>query len=385
MRRVAWGLVALAIALLLGQTIVVWAAGGTTEEALRQLGGVGLVFSVCFPILGALVIGRSGNHAVGWLMSFIGVTIAIHSLAAAWSEVAFITVPGSLPAGDFASWVTVWLWIPGWFFATTLLPVLFPDGRLTRRRRLLARIDVAAIIVLVVVSAVVAWPLRGYSVTADVDQLDAAIAEKVDVLTGVYLVGVVVAAVLTILSFGSLVARFRRSGPLVRRQIAWVVYGASIAAALSIIGAFFDLGGAVQVLEALSLVGGIAIAMFRYDLYDIGVVVNRTLVYGGLTALLAGAYLLGVLALQWLLSPTSDLAIAGSTLAVAALFRPLRGRLQAFVDRRFYRRRYDAQRTLDAFSARLRNEVALEAMEAELRAVVVETVQPKSVFLWVRP
>jgi phage tail protein X len=379
MTRLAWGLAALAIAAVVAGPVVAIAAGVPAGTALDYGAGIGLVFSICFPAMGALIVRRRGSHAVGWLLSFIGVTIALHTFVDIWSRTALIWEPGSLPGGVLASWITIWLWMPGWFAVTTLLPAMFPDGG----RRRLAALDAAAIAAMTLATAVLAWPLRGH-IDEPVNPTPE-LAAHYDRLNSVFLPEVAIVAALTVASFGSLLVRYRRSSADVRRQIAWVIYGLAVAVVLSVIGANESVGNWVQFFEALAIVGGLAIAMFRHHLYDIGVVVNRTLVYSAVTALLAGAYLGCVLLLQLILSPSSDLAIAASTLAVAALFRPARNRVQAFVDRRFYRRRYDAQRTLDAFAARLRNDVTLEALDAELRTVVRETVQPAHVSLWVRP
>jgi hypothetical protein len=238
------------------------------------------------------------------------------------------------------------------------------------------RLAVAAVVVAV---AAASWHLRGAALISEAHN-----DPRVSTLNRVSGVGFVVVGLLTLVSMASLVIRYRGATPGVRRQIAWVVYGAAVAVVAGVIGVFADLGGLVQTLEACAVVGGLAVAMFRYRLYEIDAVVNRTLVYGGLTAILAGTYLGSVLVLQLALSPSSDLAIAVSTLAVAALFRPARTRVQVAVDRRFYRRKYDAQRTLEGFGARLRDEVELESVSVELLTVVADTMQPTQVSLWVR-
>ena len=234
----------------------------------------------------------------------------------------------------------------------------------------------------VMINAVLAWPLRGIIDRPEIPDPD--LESRFYLLRAVFIPEAAMLAVLTIFAFGALVQRYRRSSVDIRRQIAWVIYGLGVAVVVSVIGINQNIGSWVQVLQAVAVVGGLTIAMFRHNLYDIGLVVNRTLVYGALTATLGASYLASVLVLQFVFSPSSDLAIAASTLAVAALFRPARNRIQAFVDRRFYRRRYDAQRTLELFAARLRNEVALDALDAELRSVVSETVQPAHVSVWLR-
>jgi hypothetical protein len=374
--------VGLAFALLLATAAIGASGGGSPGKFVSDVTGVGVVFSICFPVLGALVIRRRGGHLIGWLMLGMGISLAFHGLASRWAQTALVDDPGSLPLGDLASWFQAWAWMPGWLLATTLLPVVFPDGRPVGRHRVLAWVDGVAVAGVGIAVAAASWHLRGALLITE-DGGD----PRLSTLNQVAAVGFVLVGILTFVSMGSLLVRYRRAARDLRRQIAWVVYGALIAALMSLIGAFLDVGGLFQTLEASALVGGLAVAMLRYRLYDIEVVVNRTLVYGALTATLAAIYLGSVLLLQLALSGlTSDsgLAVAASTLGVAALFRPARARFQASVDRRFYRRKYDAQRTLEGFSARVRDEVDLGALNAELSAVIRETLQPAHVSLWLR-
>jgi len=239
----------------------------------------------------------------------------------------------------------------------------------------------------VVTIAAVSWHLRGTLLLIEDRDLTAQQKAAESTLVHVSAVTFVAIGILTVASMASLLIRFRRASGTTRRQIAWVVYGAAVAVVMAVIGVFFDVGGLFTTLEATALVAGLAVAMFRYRLYDIDVVINRTLVYGALTAMLGAIYLGSILLLQVLLNGItgdSGLAVAMSTLGVAALVRPARSRIQAAVDRRFYRRKYDAARTVENFGARLRDEVALDSLSSELRRVVLETVQPASISLWLR-
>ena len=182
------------------------------------------------------------------------------------------------------------------------------------------------------------------------------------------------------------IARYRRSRGEERQQLKWFVFAAAIVAVTFIPSAFwtpawFD----PFTIALLGLWAAIAIAVLKYRLYDIDRVINRALVYGVLTAVLAGLYVGLAVGLGSLVGKNNSLVIAGSTLVVAALFRPVRRRVQGFIDRRFYRRKYDAVRTLEAFTARLRDEVDLDELRVQVEAVVRETMQPAQASLWLRP
>lgn len=342
---------------------------------------------------GALIALRHPRNPIGWLLLAIALGEIASKASYEYAARALVTEPGSLPAGDLAAWLSAWVWAPSLILFPLVL-ILFPTGRtMSPRWRLVAWPPVVWMAVFFAF-AVALFPHRSADLLADTGSFNVpSLAAIEGIVMGWFPI------VLLSLAAGliSVVVRFRRSSGVERQQLKWIALGATVAVGLTVVfdlildplGVHTDLG-----LLLRETVGGpavfavtAAIAMLRHRLFDIDVVINRTLVYAALTALLAGAYLGSVVLLQRILAPVtadSDIAVAGSTLAVAGLFRPLRARVQAFIDRRFYRRKYDAAETLGRFSNRLRHEVELQAVSGDLIAVVGETVQPTHVSLWLR-
>jgi hypothetical protein len=386
--RLAWLMYALAVSLI-ASTVFMWAAG---HEPVRTLADNSYFESVLivltFGAAGALIVAKQPRHPVGWLFCASGLGTAIGSAFSAWSTYAIRTHPG-LPAGNFAAWVQSMTFVPSLSIIIFLL-LLFPDGHLPAPRwRWVARVALIGVGLLELF-----FTLQPHSIDSapGVHTHNPFGVEFLNVpLIVAAAIGIVLLLVALCASLVALVSRFSRSAGRERLQLKWFTYAAVLVTAYAIAGSFLPGGVLLGVLNGV-IVGpllalAVGVAMLRHQLYDIDVVINRTLVYGSLTAVLALAYLGSVLLLQLALGPVtsgSSLAVAVSTLGVAALFRPVRARIQGVVDRRFYRRRYDAARTLEQFSARLREQVDLDSLAGELRTVVAETMQPAHVSLWLR-
>jgi hypothetical protein len=383
--RLAWALWTLVFAV---QTafVVMYAMAGTTEDASSVASGVVafLVFQL-FATVGAVVASRRPGNPIGWLFCLAPLLTAMANASGGYIDLALERGLGGAVAVSVAFG---WTWLAA-LGVMVVIALLFPDGRLPSPRW--RPLGLLAVVWLPAVALTFAFkagplesPLEGIDNPVGVPGLGAAF----DVLstTG--------GAVLLIAALVSLVLRFHRN-PEQRQQIKWFL--ASVGFALTVIVAFSiadalstSFNGppdSVFLLALGTIPVATGVAILKYRLYEIDRIVNRTVVYGAVSALLAALYFGLVVVLQQVFSGFaggSDLAIAGSTLAVAALFRPARRRIQELVDRRFYRRRYDTHQTLEAFSAHLRDEVALDALSAELRSVVQRTMQPAHVSLWLR-
>jgi len=345
------------------------------------------VFVLAFAGVGALVASRQPENPVGWLMCASGLAYALVGLTDAYASGLRDHPPDPLPGSTAAAWMSNWGWAVGVGLAATFLLLLFPNGRLPSPRwRPVARLAGCALGLGIPALALAPGRLDDFPIDNPLGLPGA------DWLVGIAGLALIASAGASI---ASVFVRYRRSTRTERQQIKWLMFAAGlVGAAIAGLVLLAALGQGNDELTNATVTASIAaiplamgIAILRHGLFDIDVVINRTLVYGALTAALVGAYAVIVLLLQLALSPLteeSDLAIAGSTLAVAALVRPLRGRIQSAVDRRFYRSRYDAARTLEGFGARLRNEVDLDALGVELRGVVAETMQPAHVSLWLR-
>ena len=377
---------------LLGATLVMGFLRGDEGRDLIPLHRdlVWLLSLALFVPLGALVGWKHPRNPVGWLILASGLAEVISKFTYEYAARALVIDPGSLPGGGVASVISVTVWI----LEITLLPLmllLFPTGRMLSKRWAVVGYLPLLWIAFMGALAVGLWPLRGARLLTDSDNF-----EGVEALATVVFGGYPVVMLCLIAALVSLVFRFRRATGDERQQLKWVALIAGIAGTLIVVNdlALPALGVENAVTGALSeTVGGpgafavvATVAIMKYRLYDIDLIINRTLVYGALTALLAAAYLGIVVTLQSIIpgAGDSDLTIVASTLAVAALFRPLRSRVQGFIDRRFYRRKFDAQRTLESFSSRLREDVDLDHLSADLVSVVTETMQPVHASLWLR-
>jgi hypothetical protein len=347
-----------------------------------------------YPTVGAVIVARRSGNRIGWLCCAVGLLLGPAFFAQDYAWYALVHEQGTVPGGLAMAWVGLWPWYVVLGLLSFVL-LLFPSGRLPSNRwRPVAWVGAAGTACLGLSAAFKPRPLEGLGLGDLTNPLGIHGAEAIfNVLeTAVLAIGLV-----AVLAVASMIGRFRRAHGDERQQLKWF----AAAAALSVLvwAAFVATGVADRAPTAVQtvLVGtwlwavpvAIGVAVLRYRLYDIDRIINRTVVYGLLTALLGIVYAGAVLVSGQLFGGAAgnppSLAVAGATLAVAALFQPARRRIQRVVDRRFNRRRYDLAKTIQAFSTRLRDEVDLDTLSAELVAVADQTMEPTMISLWLRP
>jgi hypothetical protein len=375
--RLAWSLAGACVALVLSSLALLLAVShaGDVSQYYYEDAAV----AVAFALLGAVVANHRPANPIGWLFLAIGLSGAVGVVSNEYVHYTLATAPGALPGGPVVAWLSLWIWWPAYGLVPLVL-LVFPDGRLLSPRWRWA---------VWLAGAGVALLTLGIAATTLGDPVRFALSEEEPGgLAGLVLaVSVGAAAVSFLAGLASLALRWRRAWGNEREQLKWVAFAAGLALVANIVLQILQLPGLGLAGVVLVPVGA-AVAILRYRLYDIDRLISRTVAYGLLTALLGLVYVAGVFVFGRLLNPggeDSTLAVAASTLAVAALFQPARRRIQELVDRRFNRRKYDAAKTVEDFSARLRNEIDLDTLSAELLAVVNQTMQPSGVSLWLRP
>ena len=350
---------------------------------------------LAFSTVGALVAYSRPGNPIGWLLCAAGLLQAITAAGGEYGTYALSAgpLPGRVPALWFSSWT--WLAVGSVLLFAFLL---FPDGRLPSPRwRAAAWIYVLVSLWGVAPLALAPGPIVGTGIRGLPPVANPFGVEALDGMGGTAVGLSFPLAVFTgLMPFVALYIRYRRAeGEEGRQQIKWVAYAVAVfTGSIVTVSIWPPLDGSLPGLLVfmagfLSIPSAIGIAILRYRLFDIDLLINRTLVYATLTAALAVVYLIGVVFLQYvfrgLTGGESQLAVVASTLTIAALFSPLRRGIQGFIDRRFYRKKYDASRTLEEFGARLKDEADLDGLTGEVVAVVSETVQPEHASLWLRP
>jgi hypothetical protein len=343
-----------------------------------------------FNVVGALIIWQRPGNALGWIMAAVGILAAWGALADTYADFAHDAAQRADSLFLTSVWVSLWYWYPLLGFVVIFTPLLFPDGRppSPRWRAVvwLAGLNVALITFLAAFQERIEFTTISMANPLGIPGVEDPEHSRLgSILFGLLLLLLGAALI-------SVVVRYLRSGGVERHQIKWLLFPTVLAVLLivaeELVGFSSDSSVSFAIVVALFPMA-IAVAILKYRLYDIDVVINRTLVYGSLTVTLVALYFGLIVVLQRLFvlltGQQSTLAVVASTLLIAALFTPLRRRIQGFIDRRFYRRKYDAAKTLEAFSTKLRDETDLDALNADLVGVVTETMQPAHVSLWLRP
>lgn len=384
LRRLAWSLCALTLLLLASSLLLIllgWSTPlpqGATPWRDRAVSLVGIVGA---PILGGLIASRRPRNAYGWVWLGFGLGLALHQLSASHAAYARFVEPRSLVAPLTISQV-LGLGNQAALGLAPFLLLLFPTGRLPSQRwRPLAWISALSGAIIAVLVFLFDSP----------DKVGGVVTITAVVASFVIFATVVMSAI-------SLVIRYRGARGMERQQLKWFALAAVLAAFVFVGEAAGlervlneTLSNLLNVVANVCLYTAVGIAILKHRLYDIDRIINRTLVYGALTLTLATLYVCGIVLLQQLFvvltgqEKLPQLAVVVSTLVIAALFSPMRRRIQSFIDRRFYRRKYDARKILKTFSAKLRDETDLAALEDELKVVVRESMHPEHVSLWLRP
>jgi len=393
----AWSLVALSGALVVGG--IVLGRTTTVSPALELPYGsfgdadsvvLSLATVLTFSVVGAIVASRHPRNIIGWIFCTVGLVTGLDALTRSYAEFWLARGWGSRNLGETAAWFATWAWTVQ-TIAVTFLLLLFPDGRLPSPRwRPVAWCAGLAISGFALGSALNAGPLADFPQIVNPYGIDSPLVRVLGIAAGLVVVGCMVASAI------SLIVRALRAGRVELQQIKWLAYGGAVVVGISLVAGAIAIWSvtvsiAVTILAWLGLPVFTGVAILRYRLYEIDILINRTLVYGSLTVSLALLYFAGVTATQAFFRTLTgqqqqpQIAIVVSTLAIAALFNPLKRRIQAFIDRRFYRKKYDARETLEAFSVKLREETDLQTINNDLVGVVRETLAPEHVSLWQLP
>jgi hypothetical protein len=394
--RVAWAAWALTVGFvgLMALFMVLGAAARVPGAGVRPIDISFSVALLAFATVGAALIACRPGNALGWMFSGLGLAMAVAGFARPYAIYALLAAPGVLPAAELLAWTHVMVALLAVGVAAVFILLMFPNGRLPSRRwRSVAWLSCAGVALMAVALALQPGPIELGDLTFVHNPFG--VEGAADRLHGLERVGLGLLATGVLASAASMILRLTASRGIERLQLKWMAYAAAVMGLMILfaVGVYLGFGPRVATNVAGPLAGAAlagmpvaaGIAILRHRLYDIDVLIRRTLVYGVLTAGLGLLYWGSVVLLQPVLRPFtegSELAVMASTLAVAALFQPARRRIQDLVDRRFYRRKYDAQQALQAFSARLRRETELDSLRLETLALVRDTVQPAHVSLW---